>query len=357
MSIVSAGPNRDDFYINVDSADNENFSAREDNSLCKRVCEVAYSAFTDIKALVYAVIKGRDKALEFAVFNESSRYSPKILTCLGADPNQIKTKPLYGPLLDHAIREEKPSSVKKLLDCGAPIDGPSDGLTSPLCIACYRNSPQMVEFLLEHGANPNAIDGLADDSAFETAIANGYTEIAELLIRHGLGIHTDARQMDLPPWMHLKTPLCFASHHGRIKIVHLLLDSGVDVNVENSNGSNALMEAVLAQHKETAILLIERGADLHKTLRAIEDEEHILFLKNVINETSRKKIDQKKMQMFLMGETTPESPLYRFLTSPTFDKNLVYNEAAQSIFQYVDSIMVDGDELSKGEVLQLLDNL
>ena len=59
------------------------------------------------------------------------------------------------------------------------------------------------------------------------------------------------------------TPLMFASHNGRAKIVELLLAHGVDINYANQDGETALTLASRHGHTEVVELLLAHGADVN----------------------------------------------------------------------------------------------
>jgi ankyrin repeat protein len=56
-------------------------------------------------------------------------------------------------------------------------------------------------------------------------------------------------------------PFLVAARDGDLAKVRVRLDAGQDVNVLDGDGSTALMLAVVQQHDEVALLLLERGAD------------------------------------------------------------------------------------------------
>ena len=57
------------------------------------------------------------------------------------------------------------------------------------------------------------------------------------------------------------TPLHFAVDRGEVDIVKQLLDSGAEVNAQDSSGETPLMLAVTCEHLELVRILLEHGAD------------------------------------------------------------------------------------------------
>lgn len=56
------------------------------------------------------------------------------------------------------------------------------------------------------------------------------------------------------------TPLHLAAIRGDLRLVHVLLDSGADINAPDERGNTPLHKAVLQEHHQTVRLLLARGA-------------------------------------------------------------------------------------------------
>ena len=95
-------------------------------------------------------------------------------------------------------------------------------------------------------------------------MADGHTEVVELLIKAGADIHATLPDSGF-------NPLFFAARDGRADVVRALLKAGADVNAITepmkpngkgpSKGTSALILAVENGHYELALALIEAGAD------------------------------------------------------------------------------------------------
>ena len=99
-----------------------------------------------------------------------------------------------------------------LIRYGAKLDAP-DTTTGPIHYAVLTRRPDMVKFLLDKGANPNAFDNTRD------------------------------------------TPLMLAAKSGQIDIVRLLLARGANPTLKDRNNRTALMHARQQNHPEVAALL------------------------------------------------------------------------------------------------------
>ena len=136
----------------------------------------------------------------------------------------------------------------------------------------------LTETLLDFGA---AIEGRGSGkwvSPLMTALAFGYLNTAEALVRRGarvdhiasaagLGRIGEARQLLAaadPESRHCA--LALAAQHGHVEIVKLLLDVGEDPNRYNPDGNHShstpLHQAIIGGHEAVVRLLVERGARL-----------------------------------------------------------------------------------------------
>ena len=154
--------------------------------------------------------------------------------------------------------------------------------------AIRHNKVQLVKWLLEHGASPNAMPKATSKflkrSLHEEAIRLGFTEIADLLVQHGAVPSTQAtldglelfsaasfqldRQRALailaehPEYLQSTEPIFAAARKDRADVVEFLLDLGVSIEVEDGSKQRPLHEAASHDSINVAKLLIERGAEL-----------------------------------------------------------------------------------------------
>lgn len=178
--------------------------------------------------------------------------------------------------------------AKLLLGAGAEVDALADmyggGHTtmSMLVSSCHPANAgvqvALVNTLLDFGA---AIEGRGAGewtSPLMTALAFGYGDVAEALVRRGarvdnvaaaagLGRVADVRRL-LPGASSEQRhrAVALAAQHGHVEVLRLLLDAGEDPNRYNPKGNHAhstpLHQAALAGHDGVVRLLVERGARL-----------------------------------------------------------------------------------------------
>ncbi|HLJ55892.1 MAG TPA: ankyrin repeat domain-containing protein [Chthonomonadaceae bacterium] len=186
-----------------------------------------------------------------------------------------------------AVRE----SVKLLLARGAGVNAfGSDGETA-LDLAARSDDPWLVDFLLARGAAPNR--GTAHEGALNCALENGDIPMAQMLLRHGASIHTEALHHE-PATISASgsRTLEFALKHGasvdEVKVfgkrdgetlleldaiggdlreMRLLMRYGANADFRDANGETPLMRAAEYSNPATLRLLLDHGArvNVHPT--------------------------------------------------------------------------------------------
>ncbi len=184
--------------------------------------------------------------------------------------------------------------AKMLLDAGAEVDALAEmyggrcTTMSMLVSSCHPAQAgvqvALVETLLDFGASIEEHGSGHWRSQLMTALAFGYQDAAQALVRRGarveniaaaagLGRLADAARLFAkadPESRH--RALALAAQLGHVEIVRLLLDAGEDPNRYNPEGNHAhstpLHQAALAGHDAVVRLLVERGArlDLQDTI-------------------------------------------------------------------------------------------
>lgn len=128
----------------------------------------------------------------------------------------------------------------------------ADGF-APLALAAFFGHRQTVEWLLEHGADVNAVSRNATGyTALSGAVARGDAEIVRVLLARG----ANARHRYGPGYSLLHE----AAAGGKIEILKLLLAHGADSNASTDDGQTPLASAEAKGQTEAATLLREFGA-------------------------------------------------------------------------------------------------
>ena len=153
----------------------------------------------------------------------------------------------------------------------------NQGLTPLHMVACReRESPQLCELLLKHGAKIDAVSK-SGNQPFHLACRKCYIEIGVLLVTHGADV-TAVNANGLTPLyivsQHLKSSdkvgsdsnhvLHVATKRGEYKYLELLLSCGADVNSLNKYGQTALHVAATCNYCSTELCetLLRYGAKI-----------------------------------------------------------------------------------------------
>ncbi|PKL17062.1 MAG: hypothetical protein CVV49_13220 [Spirochaetae bacterium HGW-Spirochaetae-5] len=175
---------------------------------------------------------------------------------------------IYGnkwtPLM-MAVNANKIAMVNYLLDCGANIEAVDTVGSNSLLIASNALFYDIALTLLKRGANVNAFTPTNGANALMNVINFARKDqekesirMMNLFIDNGININFQGAQGD--------TALMYASGWGVVtknpERARILLDKGAKVNLQNKKGETALMMAAYRGHVETAKLLIDRGANL-----------------------------------------------------------------------------------------------
>jgi ankyrin repeat protein len=140
----------------------------------------------------------------------------------------------------------KGASVNAVDPLGLPVQ------TTPLGIAAANGHKNIAEFLLDHGANVNGVDGL-EQAPLHMAAEHGSADVAKLLLDRGADV--DARDVAGA------TPLGWAALWGQKVVASLLIARGALVNARALSGKTPLHLAAAAGKKELVALLLTHGAD------------------------------------------------------------------------------------------------
>ncbi|HLY15755.1 MAG TPA: ankyrin repeat domain-containing protein [Bryobacteraceae bacterium] len=189
-------------------------------------------------------------------------------------------------------RQKTPANAvdvaETLLQAGAEPDALADmygGKCTTMSMLVSSSPPAqagvqvaLVETLLGAGARVEPHGSGSWTSPLMTALAFGFQDAAEALVRHGArvdyiaaaaGLGRIERVRELLPASDAEgrhRALALAAQHGHTEVVGLLLDAGEDPNRYNPEGNHAhstpLHQAALGGHLDVVRLLLERGARL-----------------------------------------------------------------------------------------------
>jgi len=146
----------------------------------------------------------------------------------------------WRKLLD-AIKAGNIEAVKESLAAGAEVNYWS--WTLPLGVAALNGHTDIVELLINEGANVKMHDG-QDSTALHGAAKNGNVEIAILLLDAGAYVN----DVDIA----IRTPLHYAAQNGHKEVAELLIANGANMSARDWYGETPLDFTESANHFDYA---------------------------------------------------------------------------------------------------------
>jgi len=129
----------------------------------------------------------------------------------------------------------------KIEERGGPVPK-----TTPLSTASFSGHADVVEVLLDHGADASAKDAYGYTALHRSALM-GHKEVVVLLLENGADVSAiDGSGM---------TALHRSSRWGREEVVHMLLDHGADMSVKDNFGETAQDLATTRSHVQIVAML------------------------------------------------------------------------------------------------------
>jgi hypothetical protein len=246
------------------------------------------------ESAVEAVINGDQAALESLLRENPELVGARSTRITHFDPAVHRATLLHYTAANgvEGHRQKTPANAvdiaKTLLQAGAEPDalagmyGGQYTTMSMLVSSCHPAKAgvqaALVDVLVDFGAAVEPRGSAKWGSPLLTALAFGYQDAAEALVRRGArvdhlaaaaGLGRLADAVRLLPAADPETrhrALALAAQLGHVEIVRLLLDAGEDPSRYNPEGNHShstpLHQAVLAGHDAVVRLLVERGARL-----------------------------------------------------------------------------------------------
>ncbi|KAM6991752.1 ankyrin repeat and SOCS box protein 2-like [Tautogolabrus adspersus] len=149
------------------------------------------------------------------------------------------------------------SCVDFLLNHGANPNIANVEQETPLFIACETPNRDVVHLLLRSGAQVNrcSVQGV---SALQEACRHGQLELCTMLLEAGAYLQTKN--------IYGITSFFTAAQHGEVDIMHLLYKTGADINEPAGDGATPLFEACKNGHVSAVEMLLALKADANQSL-------------------------------------------------------------------------------------------
>jgi ankyrin repeat protein len=266
----------------------------------------------------WAFPAGGDARLADAVMR-ADRNTVRTLLQQNADINAAQADGMTA--LHWAARQNDLETAQMLIRAGAKPDVPTRYGVTPLYFACEKGSAAMIDLLLRAGVDPNSANP-GGETALMTASKTGNVDAVKLLLDHGASInmkesqrgqtalmwavlenHPDvvklllARGADINAQTKVEIPdgtsgkpeaksgdigahgpgmyrgravpspsggitaLHFAARDGNLEMARILVEAGAHLDRPSANGTRPMVVAIINNHIELALNLLEKGAD------------------------------------------------------------------------------------------------
>lgn len=210
--------------------------------------------------------------LQWAVY-EGDVARVRELIAAGADVNASND---YGSnAMQLAAEIADIGMLRILLDAGADADSPNPESQTTMMLVARTGVVEAAELLVEHGATVDAKEDWGGQSALMWAAARRHPDMVEFLISHGADIN--AQSIDRDYRRHLTkegraknldsggfTPLLYAIRENCMGCFEILINAGADLDQTDPDGVSPLLLAVMNSRWDMAQRLMEAGADIQQ---------------------------------------------------------------------------------------------
>ncbi len=205
-------------------------AAREDELLQRRISNARKinnyeglpgNSIDGIKGATYLNI--RNNPLDY-----TGNYKPNSILKLG----KLTTGGADGLML-FAMVAENLKSINEMIAIGHDINARNKAGYTPLMFASAYNTPEVISFLIQQGANTNSTEDLTQGNSMHvSARFNPMPETIEQLVKQGMDINATDKDGN--------TPLLIASQFNQnLQVVEKLIELGADITAANHTGNVA----------------------------------------------------------------------------------------------------------------------
>jgi len=157
--------------------------------------------------------------------------------------------------LQEALAHANPSKAEALIVAGVNVNSRDSHGRTPLHVAASADGPKdrLIRLLLSKGADPNARDD-EGASPLDNAAWRGDVNRVALLLDSGAEINAQESKTGA-------TPLNEAAFKGHIGVVELLLEHGADQNIRDNAGFSPVENTVREHHPDVMSIFLKRDRD------------------------------------------------------------------------------------------------
>ncbi|MBI4366402.1 MAG: ankyrin repeat domain-containing protein [Deltaproteobacteria bacterium] len=152
------------------------------------------------------------------------------------------------------------AEIERLLKAGGAIEARDGNQRTPLHVAIFSHHGAAARALLEHGADPNALEAQKYDIVTIASVANDVS-----MLKLALEAGGSAKNITSP---YEGTALIAAAHLGHDEVVRMLIAAKAPLDHVNNLGWTALIESIVLgdggkRHVACLDALVKAGADVN----------------------------------------------------------------------------------------------
>jgi ankyrin repeat protein len=169
--------------------------------------------------------------------------------------------------------------IEILVKAGADPNAAGPAGETPLMTAARTGNADAIDRLLRLGARADTREPTEDGTALMWAAAEDHSDAIETLILHGADPNARSKVRVPPEWKWIGfqgmvstalprggwSSLMYAARQGSFQAAEALVEAGADLDLQDADGSTALIIAIINAHFDLARLLLEWGADPNVT--------------------------------------------------------------------------------------------
>lgn len=250
-----------------------------------------------------------------------------------------------------ALKSNNIQAIRLAISNGADVNKaskPSKEDIIPLCFACKNENRELVQILVEAGADINIVD---DEQLGMTplimACQRGNAEIVRLLLDSGANINLSCEFGF--------TPLTNACVYEQIEIVRLLVERGADVNLPSLEGENPLSVAIESDNLQIVQILLDAPTININQIDGL-DQPHLIKAVLVGSDEIIEMLINSGANVNIANETN-QTPLMDAVEDRKISavKILLFHDAIiPNIFNYFNNTNHDLDEEYENKALELV---
>jgi ankyrin repeat protein len=176
----------------------------------------------------------------------------------------------YGTTpLELAAENGSPRVIEALLDAGADAKTATPEGETVLMTASRTGRVEAMRLLLARGADPNAQETRFGETALMWAAAENHAPAVRLLLEAGAKVDLAGKKMTFARKVGGQTtlpvggltPLMYAAREGALDAAAALVEGGANLDVQDPDGTTAMVLAIINGHYDVAALLLDKGAN------------------------------------------------------------------------------------------------